>query len=501
MNHKCVLLGIICFSLLICLTSSIVIAIDNDSIPEEKVQTLGETNGYLFGNFKMSQNANEIRKFNWGESGKGYAAEMANNLSDIYRGKNAKVIGGDNVKNGADRKIINRDNSIILIQDKYYQTANQSVQAAFDSKTNMYKYVDSFGKPMLLEVPSDQYDNAIAQMKSKIEKGYVAGITDPNDADKIIKKGYYTYDQAKNIAKAGTVDSLKYDAKSGAVTALSGMGITFVLDFALCMINGENWDDSLSKACMNSLKVGLGIELIHVMSSQLARTNVSSIFKPAGDKVASLLGNSAKKALVDALGDGSQVITKGAVSKILQSHFVVSGMSIIIFSLPDIVELCLNRISQKQMLINLTTIIGGTAGATLGMIAGSSIGAPLGLVIGGVAGGILGQYSANTLLSTFLKSDSEEMYEIITEQFTSVSGEYISNNDELDEVSIHLSEVLSTKVLKDMYESKDRNLFAREMIVGIFDEVQKQRQPIIIPTQEQFRKATLKNMEGLVYLH
>ena len=45
------------------------------------------------------------------------------------------------------------------------------------------------------------------------------GVTDGSEAENLVRKGNVTYAQAKNIAKAGTIDSLKYDAANGVITA------------------------------------------------------------------------------------------------------------------------------------------------------------------------------------------------------------------------------------------------------------------------------------------
>ena len=61
---------------------------------------------------------------------------------------------------------------------------------------------------MQIEVPSDKYDAAVEAMQEKIKNGSVPGISDPEEAKNIVRKGHFTYEQAKNIAKAGTVESL-----------------------------------------------------------------------------------------------------------------------------------------------------------------------------------------------------------------------------------------------------------------------------------------------------
>ena len=45
------------------------------------------------------------------------------------------------------------------------------------------------GKPMKIEVPSDKYDEAVRAMEEKIKNGQVKGVSDPNEAKNIVKKG------------------------------------------------------------------------------------------------------------------------------------------------------------------------------------------------------------------------------------------------------------------------------------------------------------------------
>mgnify|MGYP004652700097 FL=1 len=60
--------------------------------------------------------------------GHGYAAEQANNLYDFLTGKDAKIVGGDNAKDGPDRMV-----NGVNIQTKYCHDAASSVQAAFEN--------------------------------------------------------------------------------------------------------------------------------------------------------------------------------------------------------------------------------------------------------------------------------------------------------------------------------------------------------------------------------
>ena len=139
----------------------------------------------------------EEEKFH-ARQGHGFAAERANHLYDKLTGKDAKIIGDDNAKNGADRIVDGQS-----IQSKYCKSGSSCVNECFDSKGN-FRYMEN-GKPMKIEVPSDKYNDAVKAMEEKIRRGQVEGVSDPKEASKIIRKGHFTYEQARNIAKAGTV--------------------------------------------------------------------------------------------------------------------------------------------------------------------------------------------------------------------------------------------------------------------------------------------------------
>ena len=125
-------------------------------------------------------------------------------MNDKFRGIKVDQVGTDNAKNGADRIA-----GGVHIQTKYFDSAAKTVGDAFDSVTGKYRY-----QGMQLEVPSDQYDKAAEIMRQKIAANQIDGVTNPDDAVNIVKKGSVSYKQARNIARGGNIDSLKYDAKT-----------------------------------------------------------------------------------------------------------------------------------------------------------------------------------------------------------------------------------------------------------------------------------------------
>ncbi len=172
------------------------------SIPYEAKKEAGAlAGGITFGNFQTTNKLYNEEKFH-ARQGHGFAAEQANTLYDNLTGHKARVVGDNNAINGADRILDG-----IEIQSKYCATGSRCINECFaDDGKGAFRYYTNNGKPMAIEVPSDKYEAAVSAMEEKIRRGQVKGITDPSEAKNIVKKGHFTYEQAKNIAKAGTVE-------------------------------------------------------------------------------------------------------------------------------------------------------------------------------------------------------------------------------------------------------------------------------------------------------
>ena len=477
----------------------------------EQTNSLGEVGGYLVGNMLNTASLYRDRKFTQSQ-GFGFAAENGNNLIDRWQGVNAAVIGDDNAKNGPDRMITNR-NGTTLIQTKYYRSAQESVDAAFDSPDGIYRYMDG-DIPMQLEVPNDQYDDALKAMRQKIENGQVPGVTNPDDAEKIVRKGHLTYKQARNIAKAGNIDSLKYDAANGIVSASCAAGISFVIDYACCVMNGQEPEDALKNAGLNGIKTGGVVFATYVISSQLAKTgmaqSLSNALVPTAEAILKTFGDDVGKAILQ--GAGVQTVgkvTAKQVSNALARELVVDGVLVIILTGADVVDLFRGRISKEEVLKNLTvTIISiavGAAGGYGGTLAGNLIAPGAGGVIGAAAGSILAgglsALGAEALIAPFYESDAEEMFNIISEEFTILCGDYLINEEEGSRIAEALKGVLVGDVLKDMYASENRNQFARELIEPLFVNETAQRSAIVVPTTEEIRYQMKQMLQGIVFIH
>lgn len=426
-----------------------------------------------------------------GKQGHGFAAERANDLFDRATGHDAKITGDNNAKNGPDRFVDG-----VYIQSKYCATGSRCVNECFElNGKGTFRYMTESG-PMQIEVPLDKYQDAVQAMEAKIRNGQVPGVTDPKEASNIIRKGHFTYQQAVNIAKAGTVESLLYDAASGAVIAASALGISSILTFATSFWNGEDPEICLQRTAYTGLKVGGVTFLATLLGGQLSKAGLNSLLVGSSEKIISLLGPKASAVLINAFRDSSQASIYGAAAmksaaKLLRGNIISGAITFAILSSADITRLFLGRISGAQLFKNMlclgSSIGGGSAGFLAGAALGSSVLPGPGTVIGGIGGAVLagagGEKVTHTITDTFIQDDADKMVEILQETFSDLCEEYLLTSKEVEKCLDTLSEQLDAHTLRDMFASVDRKLFAQNLIRPILEARVATRRHVSLPTR------------------
>ena len=332
------------------------------------------------------------------KQGHGFAAEDANAFYDKIHGKHVNQVGVNNAKFGTDRV-----SNGVNIQTKYYQTAKESVNAAF--KNGQYVYADQ-----VLEVPKDQYEEAIRIMRNRISEGKMPGVTDPNMAEKIVIKGHYTYKQAVRIAKAGNWDSIKFDIQTQAVACTFACGLSFAVSYCTAKSKGMSHADALKFAAKQAAMNGGSTLVTGVAAQQLLRTQVGRNFAAIATKaikpaVRTVMKTGAGKNVLTKTASviaGKQVVGAAAtnvITKALRTNAVVSTVVFVGTSIPDTIKLCRGKISgfeyAENTASNAAGVGGGWAGASAGAAIGTLICPGVGTAIGGIVGGLGGGIGAS----------------------------------------------------------------------------------------------------------
>ena len=458
---------------------------------KEKIDSANAA-GTAFGNISAGGLSNDIiAKFNT-PRGHGYAAERANHLYDKMTGHNAKILGDDNAKNGPDRFVDG-----VYIQSKYCKTGGKCISECFED--NKFRYWNNDGTPMQIEVPSDKYNDAVQAMEERIRRGQIEGVTDPAKAKDIVRKGNYTYEQARNIARAGNIDSIKFDAANGMIIGAWAGGISGAISFAQSMWNGEDFDMALKSAGWSFLKVGGTSAVVTLCSSQLSRTAMNSFLVGSTDAIINAIGPKASAVLVNAFRSGGNIYGAAAMksaSKLLRGNVITAVVSTAVLSTVDVINIFSGRISGGQLFKNVTTtaasVVGGTAGWVGGAAAGAAVGSAIpiiGTAVGGVIGGLLGAFGGGSVagevtkgvLDEFVEDDAEEMLRIIQSSFESLAGDYLVNKKEAESIVDKLQGKLDGSTLKDMFASSGRRTFADNLMRPMFEDAIRERKRIALP--------------------
>lgn len=454
---------------------------NNEIKLNKKTHYGSEAGGIANGTYNTVNKLYDEEKFR-ARQGHGFAAERVEHLYDKLTGHDAKILGDDNIKNGADRIV---DGT--LIQSKCCRTGRACINECYDKNGNFRYLMD--GKPMKIEVPSDKFDGAVKALEEKIRDGNVPGVTNPAEAKNIVKKGHFTYNQIKNIAKAGTIESITYDSVNGVITSTSSFGITATMTLATSIWNGEDVETALRTATYSGLKVGGTAFVTTVMSSQLSKAGLNSTLVGSSEVIVSFMGPKASAVLINAFRTGKPIYGAAAMksaAKLLRSNAITAGVTVIVHSSADVINIFRGRISGKQLFKNFTSTIstvgGGTGGWIAGAAAGSAILPGVGTVIGGLIGSVTGGTVAgkvnDAVVGNFIEDDADEMVKIIQDEFMILAEDYLLNQKEAEKSIDKLSEQLDGTLLKDMFASDDREEFARSILVPIVENEMKKRKHI-----------------------
>ena len=414
------------------------------------------------------------------KGGHGFAAEDANNVVDRLRGKNAQIVGKTSERNGADRLVDG-----VRIQSKYYKTASDTVGSAFDRNGN-YRYAGQ-----VLEVPKDQYDLCVAHMRRCIREGRVPGHADPADAEKLVAKGTVTYRQARNIARAGNVDSVKFDVKTGAAIAVGTVGLSFALNYAQAYRQGLAHHDALDVALKQALAAGSSAWVAHLVSAQLLRTKAAAVCAvTARGAVRAAAGSPLGRKAVDGIAAASlgKVVHGAAavnhVGKLLRSNAVTGSVLVAVSCAPDFYRAAFDQsISWGQFTKNTavqaaSVAVGGwMGGAAVGASVGSAmpgIGTAIGAFIGGAIGalgiGAASGAAAKTIADGLVEDDAKALLRILEEELQTLAQEYMLSLGEFEKIVEAVRCEIDGKWLRGMYrQTQGKKRRGRKFVRGRFE--------------------------------
>ena len=345
------------------------------------------------------------RKYRNPKSSHGYAAEDANALYDRLHGRKVFKTGATNESDGPDRIVDG-----VRVQTKFCKDAASTIHTSFNKHTGMYRY-----NGQVLEVPKDQYEEAVKLMAQKISEGKVEGVTDPAQASKMVKASPYTYKQSVRITKAGNLDSIKFDVMNQAGASLKSGAISTVTSFVDAKMRGESTVTALKSsakqgACTAGKTMVTGVATQQILRTGAGRTVSAAAQKGIGKAIDATMKTQAGRKVIEktASAIGGKAVSGAAAKQVLSragstNVVTAAAVSFVVSAVPDTVRLCRNKISGKEYAIRTASngagLAGGTGGAWVGSAIGTAICPGIGTAVGGFIGSMVGGIGGSSLVS------------------------------------------------------------------------------------------------------
>lgn len=445
----------------------------------------------------------QFQKYHNTRAGHGFAAEDANALNDTLHGRRVEKTGLSNELDGPDRIVDG-----VQIQTKYYSSPSGTFNSALDSQ-GRFRYPDQ-----LLEVPSDQYEQVCELVQEKIDAGTLFdknGKQISGDAKDIVKKGHVTYEQAKNIAKAGTIDSIKFDIQNQAITTGCVMGASMVFSIAFNMWNGtKNFSEAAQDAMFDSLKSGATSMFVGVLSAQVLRTQAAAAGVMASrSAVKCLYQTKLGKKTIEKIAEaclGKAVSGAAAinnVAKFLRSNAITGAITLTVVMAPGFYRSLFEKSqSWKQFAKDFSVAVAGMAGGIAGFVATAARlkdvvpGPWLNLLggVGGMAAGALVSFAAKKIADQIVDDDAVILWNDIQEVLEELAKNYLLTEQEVNEQLLpHVQRVATAEWLRMLYKKEqiNRRAFIYETFTPFCDSIVKNREHLLFTDQDVESQASV----------
>ncbi|MFC4640042.1 hypothetical protein [Deinococcus hohokamensis] len=419
--------------------------------------------------------------------GHGFAAERANHHIDQLLGKGPRLVGADNARNGADRLVRG-----VAIQSKYCATGSRCISECFDD-TGTFRYIEG-GKPMQIEVPKDLYDDAVQAMGDRIRNGKVPGVTDPNEARNLVRKGHITYKQAVRIAQAGSIEGLTFDAVRGVRLAGSAAGISSAVSFATTFWQTRDARLALQGATQTGLQVGGVAWVTSILTAQVGRTGLEKGMRSSTDFVVKKLGPKTTQLLANSLRSGNDIYGAAAashLSKVMRGNIVTTGISVVVLTSLDAVKMLRGQLTGAQLMKNATVTTVSTASGTAAVLVAAPLvmAGPLGwgiLALVGAAGGAVGGAASKAAMDQVIRDDGMKLQEVLEAVIGEQTEEFMLSERELNEVLQGLPDQIRTSTRAILTASDPRAHALESVILPLLKKVTAKRPTITLPDTETF---------------
>lgn len=155
------------------------------------------------------------------------------------------------------------------------------------------------------------------------------GVSDPKQAEAILRKGRYSYKAVVSMCKAGTFAGLKYDVQTGAIASSTAGSMACILNMANYDWRDGKWKQTCKDSAWKAGRTAAFTTTAHVATCQLSRAGATKVMRPATDAVLKKCLTAKTRGTLASLARGKPLTGAAAtshLSKRLRGNLISNGV-------------------------------------------------------------------------------------------------------------------------------------------------------------------------------
>lgn len=347
-----------------------------------------------------------------------------------------------------------------ILKSKYSSSGERCVDACLNY--GELRFINEDGSPMSIEIPLDKYEEAIVDFEDRIKEGMTHATLEPKE---ILKRGAFTYNQAKIIANEGKVRGVEFFEIDGSVETEHILGMSGCIEYALSIWNGDSKNEALIKSILRSIKI-YGDKFIESINLD------NTVDKSEYCRFANSLHSTNNSLDIDLYK--------------YRNHTIEDD-----FYLED--EKNYQKINNMKLILG---ILGGTLAffilaliTNFGKLLNNSYIYILLNIVGIGAGGFATARLSKLILDKYIKNTNQEVMEMFNEEVERVSRDNLLTEKEIYIILKNITKGEFSKLLLDMKGSVNKKISSVNIVNKESKFILDARRYVILPSEYEIKQA------------
>lgn len=347
-----------------------------------------------------------------------------------------------------------------ILKSKYSSSGERCVDSCLSYGD--LRFVNEDGTPMSIEIPLDKYEEAIGDFEDRIKEGMTHITVDPKE---ILKRGGFTYNQAKIIANEGKVKGIDFFEIDGSIETEHILGMSGCIEYALSIWNGDSKEEALIKSVIRCIKVH-GEEFIESINLD------NTVDKNDYIRFAKNLYSTNGSLDVQLYKYRNHAIEEDFYLEEEENHQKVNNVKVALGVLGG---------SISFLILSIVTKFGA-------LIDNLNIYIALNVICIAI-GAVIGSKGSKLMIDKYVKSTNKEVMHMFNEEVERVSNDNLLTEKEIYIILKNITKGEFSKLLLDMKGSVNKKISSVNIVNKESKFILDARRYVILPSEYEIRQA------------